>query len=114
VPLLTAERVHLNGFDPGPSRARAAARMHARLADSLQCICDEARGHILIAAGSDESLARLRERPVSPALFSAYYDLALARSNALDEAERVFAEIADNVMRLRDPWFANLPSPQTT
>jgi hypothetical protein len=82
-----------------PSRARAEAvseRMQARLAESLRYIIAESEGVVpMPKAGLDAFLRRLASGPVSPQVFGAYCDLVLALdADALDEAERLFEEIA--------------------
>jgi hypothetical protein len=87
----------LTGFDPSRARAEAVgARMRGRLGDSLRYILGEISGHIVVPQAEFAGfLDRLARGPVSPLAFGMYCDLVLAiDANALDEAERLLAEIA--------------------
>lgn len=70
--------------------------MRHRLTDSLRYVLEQADGHVPMSRGDMEAfLTRLANGPVSPLVFGAYCDLVLALDgNALDEAQRLLAEIA--------------------
>jgi hypothetical protein len=106
--------VDLYCFDPDPKRAEVvAARMQTRLAESLRYILDQCAGRVPFPReGMAAFLDRVAAGPVSPLVFGAYCDLVLALdSNALDEAQAIFSEIAaatnirsgPNIIDLADP-----------
>jgi HEXXH motif-containing protein len=84
-------------FDPSAERAAALDhRMRQRLGDSLHYIAEQAAGNIAIPPTFGGFLDRLSLGPVTPSAFAAYADLVLAiDGDDLDEAARLFAELAD-------------------
>jgi hypothetical protein len=87
----------LVAFDPSAERAAALdRRMRQRLGDSLRYIADQAAGHIAVPASFAGFIDRLAQGAVGPSVFAAYADLVLAfDGDDLDEAARLFAELAD-------------------
>lgn len=95
--MTTTDLVDVTAFDPSRARAEAVgARMRGRLAESLRYIVDQASGHMTVPwVEMTGFFARLASGPVSPLVFGSYCDLVLALdADALDEAERLLAEIA--------------------
>jgi hypothetical protein len=91
------EALDLSSFDPDFRRAEGVgARMRSRLGESLKYVLEQCEGRVPFAAAEMAAfLDRLAAGPVSPLVFGAYCDLVLAiDSNALDDAEALFAEIA--------------------
>ncbi|MDZ4737523.1 MAG: HEXXH motif-containing putative peptide modification protein [Rhodospirillaceae bacterium] len=89
---------NLPPLDMRPDPARAAAldrRMRQRLIDSLNYIRGQAGNHLTFPDREFEKLLeRLRDRPVSAAVFAAYYDLVLSIGrDALGDAQHCLDEL---------------------